>query len=289
MWLLQLSFPVEEGLLEGGFADADGVAEAFARFDAVCPPARPGLPPFAHPLQAVGLAASLRALFDRAGSDPVATAEPKAAGPESLPPELRQMLEKAMAKQKGGAGVDEARDGAQEAGKAAWAAGEGKVGAVLGPTVWEALAHRRASFQHVVVRTHVQRLEEGDASAVVPVDLLDQAVVYFHQMLRAQGPIASDAEEPEAWVPERKPIDDNTQYLFRHGIYSSQHLIALKMQAELLYWRWKHCPGAPRHGDWRVLAATTHAKFVHVIDQYMQGTGWKCEVERGRLAELRAA
>ena len=67
--------------------------------------------------------------------------------------------------------------------------------------------------------------------------------------------------------------------MYHHGVYSSQHLIALKYQAELCYWRWRYYPTAEDHEAWTVYTRAILRRFVHVTTDLMPQTGWTCAVE----------
>lgn len=295
--LLQLSFPVEEELLKDSFADVANTEAALARL-----------------ITAVNLAKSLSDLFEKIGTDPSTTsASTKSTESEKLPPELLQMLTKAMSTKQPEREQARVDDTTKKARKIQWMKSGGRMSQVVGEDVWEALNFRLGTFGHMYIRSRVATYDsdvievpmesivggEGDIktfdqakvtavkSVLPPLALFDDTIRNFHLMQRARGPISSDFDDPATWNGTDDAGGDNTEKLFYHGIYSSEHLLGLKFQAELSYWRHKYFPEAPDFKDhWQFTVSTLH-KFVHVIDTFMKGTGWTCEVERKWLLEIR--
>ena len=169
--------------------------------------------------------------------------------------------------------------------------------------VWEAVCWRRGSFRFkyasMVIRKARGEGEGGhaaarDAKAVkegeeptemcpVSCELLEEAYEALRLMIRAQGPVQSDLDEPSAWTKPARG-DDETATLLHHGIYSSAHLLALKQMAEVAYWRWSYFPDP----EWLAVAERTLREFVFVGEKVIPERGWTAEWERGRVKELQA-
>lgn len=150
-------------------------------------------------------------------------------------------------------------------------------------------------FVHMYIRAMVLPLESAAGSStelpdasIVPseltLDFVDSAILILQGMLRGQGPIGSDLDDPAVWRPGSDgPHTDETARLFHHGVYSSNHLRALKQQAELCYWRWRYLRRQVADAK---LAALVNRKFVHVVRHIMPGRGWLADIEYGRVCEV---
>ncbi len=116
--------------------------------------------------------------------------------------------------------------------------------------------------------------------------LMAEAVGSLELMLRAQGPLGSDEADVKLWRNGMVKGEEETKELHSHGIYSSTHLLALKVTAELQYWIWRDAvaaaaaPSASGSAEVKAAleAATNQAKrtlheYVHICDDIMPGRG----------------
>eukprot|EP00041_Stephanoeca_diplocostata_P022628 m.541867 g.541867 ORF g.541867 m.541867 type:complete len:521 (-) comp22113_c1_seq6:1378-2940(-) len=276
--LLEVSFPVDESITAQDFKDADAAADAMDRLKT-----------------AQDMVQSLRLIFKAADVDPRATsADAIQSAKQNLPPEVLQMLEKAMADKKGNVAPEEAEH--VKAAKKQWEqTADGQCSGVLGDEVWEALCWRRGIFLFSFVVHLLDNISKSTATADDRDTVrahIDKAICCFHLMLHAQGPIGSDNDELSEWRPATDGRhSDETARLFHHGIYSSTHLRGLKHQAELAYWRWKHfrddaTVDARRLEQSAEFAALLNRKFTHIVRHIMPGAGWTADVEYERVLEL---
>jgi hypothetical protein len=113
-----------------------------------------------------------------------------------------------------------------------------------------------------------------------------EAVGSLELMLRAQGPLESDEADTKRWRNGMVKGEEETKELHSHGIYSSTHLLALKVTAELRYWMWRDAVAAAAaqsaSGSVEVetaleaaasLAKRTLQEYVHICDDIMPGRG----------------
>ena len=152
--------------------------------------------------------------------------------------------------------------------------------------VWEALCWRRGSFRFKYATSIIRQIRgegegghaaERDLKAVkegaepaedgcpVSREFLEESYHAIWLMLRANGPVKSDLDEPTAWIKPPRG-DDETATLLHHGIYSSAHLLGLKQMAEVSYWRWSYFPDP----EWLALAERTLREFVYVVEKVIQ-------------------
>ena len=116
--------------------------------------------------------------------------------------------------------------------------------------------------------------------------LMAEAVGSLELMLRAQGPLESDEADVKLWRNGMVKGEEETKELHSHGIYSSTHLLALKVTAELRYWMWRDAVAAAAapsaSGSVEVKAALDSAasqakrtlhEYVHICDDIMPGRG----------------
>ena len=57
--------------------------------------------------------------------------------------------------------------------------------------------------------------------------------------------------------------EEETKELHAHGVYSSSHLLALKLTAEMQYWMWRQAPAPEVSG--RPAADDSLSGFQHLI------------------------
>eukprot|EP00039_Didymoeca_costata_P025276 m.12823 g.12823 ORF g.12823 m.12823 type:complete len:390 (+) comp4736_c0_seq1:128-1297(+) len=270
--LLEMSFPADEALVNSGFQDTAGVDIAMDRLDS-----------------AAAKVSKLQLLFNNAGVDPSLTAE-GAKQQNDLPPEVMKMLEDAMKKKDAKKKEITTKPGiTKENVKKSWESEDGRMSTVVSETLWESLCWQRGAFQHVYIASKFNKLDEDATEAPLPALLLDRAIKNLHHMLHAQGPPLSDFDDPKTWTLRTAKQNDETSLLFHHGIYSSTHLLALKYLVELCYWRWKYFPEDGSRDKWAAIASRLLKKFVHVVSDIIPASKWTAEIEKERLADIKAS
>ena len=254
--MLDLTYPIEEMISEGGYTDQAAVDQALQRLDLV-----------------VAWTGALLQLFKRqavdAGEYAAIHGEPST---EQVSPELMEMLKNAAREQQAKRAEVEVEAAASgDAAKAKSVAQSGKLeqttrrrrqklqwqaatsgtySLFLGTELWEAICWRRGSLRHLfatkrrglIGATEAADIGTGssDSPPDVTEDLLAEATGCLQLMLHAQGPVESDEHDPEiAWLSANLKEEEETKTLHAHGVYSSAHLLALKVTAELLYWLWR--------------------------------------------------
>lgn len=285
---LEVSFPVDELIVNDEFKDSDAISVTKSRMQVVA-----------------DLASALGNLFRKGTITPKDIA---GGNKESLAPEVLKMLEKQMKKQKKkekkqGRGAPDTHAINLEAAKALWEqTDDGRCSGLLGAEIWEGLNWRRGIFladyiHRLLVKSEQdEKKEETEVAekAILPAlsesetrELIVDAMQSFHRMLIAQGPIPADQDDPAQWQTNSDgPHLEETPRMCYHGIYSSTHLRALKFMAELSYWQWKHC--GLRSTDAK-LGALINRKFAHIVRHIMPHAGWTADVEADRAVEMEKA
>ena len=106
---------------------------------------------------------------------------------------------------------------------------------------------------------------------MLTVELLEESIEALRRMRAAQGPLVAELEQPDSW--KAPSAEEETRVLLRHGIYSSTHLLAMKQQAELMFWLWKYFPTESRHAA----AERIQLEFTFLVEKVIPDRGWTAE------------
>jgi len=255
--VLDLTFAIEEELAQADFQDEEGFMLVTGVMDAQ-----------------VHWAERLSALFRALDVQP---AKQQVESADNLPPEIAAQI----------AMLAEAAKPQNEAPKAvkaeeeAWREGEGRLSLLLDSEVWEVICWRRGDLRHKWAYSAINGKTQEGSRGSVSEKLLQDCAEAHRSMLRAQGPVLADGEQPDDW--KWSDSSEETSVLLRHGIYSSTHLLAMKQQAEVMFWLWKF------HGGSMGAAERMQLEFTFIVEKVIQDRGWTAEWEKGRLAEMQEA